>query len=315
VTERSEVTGRLSTERSEVTGRLSTERSEVTGRLSTERSEVTGRLSTERSEVTGRVSAQWLALREAADAAARAVDLVEPVRRLLAGTRRPVIHDLGSGTGSMGRWLAPLLPGRQHWIMYDRDTDLLHHAATGLDHGASAETRVSDITRLTPDDLAGAHLITASALLDMLTAEEIERVVAACAAAGCPTLLTISVTGRVELTPPDPLDDELISAFNAHQRRRIGGRVLLGPDAIRVTVEAFTRRGIGVVTRSSPWRLGAGQDGLMLEWLAGWLSAAREQRPDLAGPVAAYAERRQAQAAAGRLRVVVDHSDLLAGAE
>mgnify|MGYP003407731171 CR=1 FL=1 len=55
----------------------------------------------------GRVSATWLGLREAADAAARSPHLVELVGRHLAGTRRTVIHDLGAGTGSMGRWLAP----------------------------------------------------------------------------------------------------------------------------------------------------------------------------------------------------------------
>ncbi|HEU4422430.1 MAG TPA: class I SAM-dependent methyltransferase [Pilimelia sp.] len=265
-----------------------------------------------------RVTAAWLALREAADAAARASDLVEPVRRHLAGTPRAVIHDLGSGTGSMARWLAPRLSGPQHWIMYDRDTDLLKHARGGIaTNGASVtvETRQRDITRLTADDLDGVGLITASALLDMLTAEEVERIVATCVKAGCPALLTISVVGRVELTPPDPLDADIAEAFNAHQRRTIGGRSLLGPDAVDATVEAFGRRGAAVLVRSSPWRLGADQAALATEWLKGWLAAAREQRPELAGPAAAYARRRLAQAAAGRLGVVVHHSDVLAGCE
>ena len=30
-----------------------------------------------------------------------------------------VVHDLGSGTGSMMRWLAPLLPGPQTWVLHD----------------------------------------------------------------------------------------------------------------------------------------------------------------------------------------------------
>ncbi len=40
-----------------------------------------------------------------------------------------MIHDLGCGTGAMGRWLAPLLPGAQHWVVHDRDADLLALAA------------------------------------------------------------------------------------------------------------------------------------------------------------------------------------------
>ena len=67
------------------------------------------------------VSAGWLALREPADAAARATDLVDQMRQRLRPSGRYVIHDLGCGTGAMGRWLAPLLPGPQHWVVHDRD--------------------------------------------------------------------------------------------------------------------------------------------------------------------------------------------------
>jgi hypothetical protein len=269
-----------------------------------------------------RVSAAWLALREAADAAARAPDLVERVRQhLAAAARRPraVIHDLGSGTGSMGRWLAPQLPGPQHWIMYDRDADLLAHATAGTIAAAdgspvSVEARRRDITRLTADDLGGACLVTASALLDMLTVAELDHIVAACAGAGCPALLTLTVVGRVELTPPDPLDAGIGQAFNAHQRRTVGGRRLLGPDAVGACVEAFDRRGMSALVQPSPWRLGADQAALAAEWFGGWVTAACTQQPELARPVAAYASRRLADAAAGRLDVVVHHSDLLAGA-
>ena len=75
-----------------------------------------------------RVSREWLALREPADAAARAVDLVEALGRRMPPAGQWVIHDLGGGTGSMGRWLAPRLPGRQHWVVHDRDADLLEIA-------------------------------------------------------------------------------------------------------------------------------------------------------------------------------------------
>ena len=71
-----------------------------------------------------RVSPDWLALREPADAAARSGALVQRVaRHLTAGPL--VIHDLGGGSGAMGRWLAPRLPGPQHWVVHDLDADLL----------------------------------------------------------------------------------------------------------------------------------------------------------------------------------------------
>ena len=111
-----------------------------------------------------RVSPDWLALREPADAAARARDLAERLGGQPPATGRWVIHDLGGGTGAMGRWLAPLLPGPQHWVVHDRDADLLAVAAADLPGPAAdgaavtVEARCSDITRLGPGDLAGATL-------------------------------------------------------------------------------------------------------------------------------------------------------------
>ncbi|MGQ5261238.1 class I SAM-dependent methyltransferase [Micromonospora sp. ZYX-F-536] len=263
--------------------------------------------------------ADWLRLREAADAAARAEDLVDVLRPRLTGDGPTLIHDLGSGTGSMSRWLAARLPGPQHWVLHDRDADLLSRAADAMAGVTAADgapvtvsTRHGDLTRLTAEDLADGALITASALLDMLTAEEVERVVDACAAAGRPTLFAISVTGQVRLTPADPLDPVIEAAFNDHQRRTVDGRRLLGPDAADATAAAFARRGVPVRQRPSPWRLGPEQADLAVEWFRGWLGAACAQRPELADRVGPYARRRLADAAAGRLGVLVEHRDLLA---
>ena len=264
-----------------------------------------------------RVSREWLALREPADAAARARDLVDRLRRGRTRRDRWMIHDLGCGTGAMTRWLAPLLPGPQHWVLHDRDPDLLEIAASGQTRrGADSaavtlEVRQSDITRLDPGDLAGATLITGSALLDMLTAEELTRLITACAGATCPILLTLSVIGRVNLTPAEPLDSRVAAAFDAHQRRATGRGRLLGPDAVGFAAERFRRLGDDVVVRPSPWRLGAEQSDLLAEWLTGWVGAACDQDPELAPAAGAYLGRRLAQATAGELRVVVEHADLL----
>jgi SAM-dependent methyltransferase len=264
-----------------------------------------------------RVSGEWLALREPADAAARAPDLAEHLGRELPATGRRVIHDLGCGTGAMGRWLAPLLPGSQHWVVHDRDADLLELAAADPPGPAAdgavvtVEAKQSDITRLQPDDLADATLITASALLDLLTADELAGLVAVCAGAGCPMLLTLSVIGHVELTPADPLDRDVGAAFDAHQRRTVEARRLLGPDAVALAVEEFGRLGAEVLVRPSPWRLGALQADLAAEWFTGWVGAACEQQAELAAEADAYTRRRLAQATAGQLAVTVDHADLL----
>ncbi|MFD9390896.1 trans-aconitate methyltransferase [Streptomyces sp. NPDC060000] len=264
-----------------------------------------------------RYAPEWLELREPADAAARSMDLLDPLRIRLAnlpGRGGLAIHDLGCGTGSMGRWLAPRLDGAQHWILHDRDPYLLHFAAVaspraGADGSrVTVETRRGDVARLTPDALLGASLVTASALLDVLTREEIETLAAACAGAGCPALLTLSVAGRVEFSTTDPLDDEIAAAFNDHQRRD----GLLGPDAVTVACEAFAAHGATVKVHPSPWRLGPENVGLTAQWLRGWVGAAVEERPALAERAETYLAARLAACAAGDLHVTVHHSDLLA---
>jgi hypothetical protein len=263
------------------------------------------------------VSAEWLDLREPADAAARARDLVEDLRRHLPATNCQVIHDLACGTGSMGRWLAPLLRGPQRWVLHDRDADLLGVADAELPDpaadGASVvvETRPSDVTKLRPDDLADATLITASALLDLMTQDELAGLIEVCAKTGCPVLLSLSVVGRVELAPSDPLDSRVAAAFDAHQRRMTVRGRLLGPDAVAAAAEGFRRLGATVLIRPTPWRLGAGEADLAAEWFIGWIRAACEQSVDLASDIGSYACRRLAEARARELAVTVGHADLL----
>jgi hypothetical protein len=264
-----------------------------------------------------RVSPDWLALREPADAEAHARDLAEAVERALPASGPRVIHDLGCGTGSMGRWLAPLLTGPQHWVLHDRDADLLALATTDAPGPAAdgapvtVETKRTDIAAVHPDDLAGATLITASALLDILTADELDRLASLCAGARCPVLLTLSVTGSVEIAPADPLDRRVAAAFDAHQRRATDRGRLLGPDAVDFAAEAFRRLGAEVLVRPSPWRLGPAHSALAAEWFTGWLGAACEQEPELVGECEPYARRRLEQARAGKLAVTVGHADLL----
>ena len=233
-----------------------------------------------------RVSPSWLDLRERADAAARSRELVAQLR---AVPDRWLIHDLACGGGSMGRWLAPLLPGPQHWVLHDRDADLLAVAALDVPRAARdgarvrVETRLSDITKLGQHDFAGATLVTASALLDLLTGDELAALIHACAEAGCPVLFTLSVTGRVALLPADPLD------------ARVGGRIRRAPaphDAARAPARPG-RGGSGCrgfpqdgeprsSSDPSPWRLGATESDLAVEWLTGWVDAACEHEPALA---------------------------------
>ncbi|MGA8044742.1 MAG: class I SAM-dependent methyltransferase [Dermatophilaceae bacterium] len=265
----------------------------------------------------GSVTPHWLRLREPADAVARSVRLVKSLRDALPDGQTLEIHDIGCGSGSMGRWLAPLLPTSQRWVLHDRDPGLLEIATSqpprdGQRSRLPVETAPGDLTGLTATDLARASLVTTSALLDILTDDELTVLVDLCVAVGCPALFTLSVTGVVRFFPPDPLDAELGAAFNDHQRRTVHGRSLLGPDAPRRTVELFVSRGAEVEVADSDWRVGAESRELAEEWLLGWVHAACEQRPELNRSAGAYLDRRREQLAHGLLEVTVAHADILA---
>ena len=257
------------------------------------------------------------ALREAADAAARAPDLVER----LAGTCRRqaavVIHDLGCGTGSMGRWLAPRLPGPQHWVAARPGRRPARRSPPPTRPARPPTARRSPsrpAARHHPADRrrpGRRDLVTASALLDMLTADELERLVAACAGAGCPVLLTLSVIGRVELTPADPLD--------APRRRRVqrppapttagagcSARTRSAPPST-----AFARLGCRRPRAAQPLAAGPGRGRPGGRVVRGWVGAACEQDARAGRASRAYTRRRLAQARPERLAVTVHHADLL----
>jgi hypothetical protein len=276
-----------------------------------------------------RVTSDWLGLREAADAAARSRALVQTLVQELFQDLRATptaatdgatlrVHDLASGTGSMARWLAPLLPGPQHWLLHDLDEDLLavayeHPPGTSSDGAAvTFESRSTDVMNLRDEDLAGADLVTASALLDMLTERELTDLVAACAAVRCPVLICLSVVGQVELSPADPLDPRIAHAFNAHQRRSTARGALLGPDAATFAADAFKAHGLQVLLEPTPWRLGPADAQLTAAWFDGWLGAALEHEPDLVKEASRCDAERRAQSRRRLINVIVDHVDLLA---
>ncbi|RKR75247.1 SAM-dependent methyltransferase [Frondihabitans australicus] len=265
---------------------------------------------------TAHASADWLALREPEDARARSTDLARAAADLVRGGG--VVHDLGSGTGSMMRWLAPQIDGEQTWILHDADEPLLRRALHEprplgrRGQRVAAHGELGLLSRLEAADLRGARLVTASALLDVLTVADLRAIVDALVGAGVPAFLSLSVTGRVEQEPPHAADPQFERAFADHQRRDVAGRRFAGPDAADLTRHLVTEAGWQVDSASTFWRLDARQPQLLSEWLDGWLGAALEQEPALATTAPGYADLRRGQAARGELSAVVHHVDLLA---
>ena len=267
-------------------------------------------------------SPDWLALREPPDHRARAADLLPPLRAAwrAGGWRR--ILDLGSGAGSNLRYLAPRLPGEQAWTLLDHDAGLLARAAAP-DPAHSVTRLRGDLAREGLAAVADAHLVTCSALLDLVSAAWLGSLARACRAASCGVLLALSYDGTIRWLPapgeqPDDAGDAddrwLEMLVNAHQRRDQQPAPALGPQAAPEAAALLAANGYRTTLRPSPWRLGPADAALAHELVTGWERAASEiaSGPAQARRVRAWAARRRRTIAAGSFRLVVGHQDLLA---
>jgi SAM-dependent methyltransferase len=264
----------------------------------------------------GESLSEWLALRQDSDFAARSAVLTNQLLERLAGVRPLRIVDLGTGTGSNIKYLAPRLGGQQHWLAVDKDPRLLAEAADSSQSVApdlEITTRVTDLGALdAPEIFDGRHLVTASALLDLVSGRWLEHVASECRRVGACALFTLCYNGCNECDPEDPDDRFVFDAFNRHQLTDKGlAGPAAGPGAIEVARRVFLREGFEVVIESSDWRLGPEQRALQRQLIDGWRVAA-EVAPAQRSLVEAWKERRLEAVRAGQSRMTIGHHDLLA---
>jgi SAM-dependent methyltransferase len=256
-------------------------------------------------------SADWLAMREPYDRAARNGAVLDAVAAAFADAPAAAMTDLGCGTGATMRVMAPRLPARQRWCLVDNDNDLLAAAAGAAPAGTTVTTVAADLAGAFEEALCDCDLVTTSALLDLVSAGWLDRLVAALSSAGRPLYAALSYDGTVALSPESRHDGEVIAAVNRHQRTDKGFGPALGPDSARVALERLPAAGFRVVEGRSDWQFGAGDEAIQMEMLAGWAGAAREIGAD-PGLVAEWLAERRDRVAAGRSQMRVGHIDFFA---
>lgn len=259
----------------------------------------------------------WLRLRQAADHAARSTTLTTLIAEALGPGRPLRILDLGTGTGSNIRYLAPRLGGAQDWLAVDKDAALLTEAAErsqSIAPDVHVATRALDLGSLAAADIFdGRRLVTASALLDLVSERWLRWVAQQCRRVSAAALFTITYSGRNACDPVDPDDQHVFALFNRHQLTDKGlGGPACGPAGTEAAARCFTDEGYEVRIEPSDWKIGSGAREFQRQLIDGWAVAATEMAPQEASAIAAWQQRRVAHVAAGRSRVVVGHHDLAA---
>lgn len=252
------------------------------------------------------------------DKAARALSLVTERQ---VGTERPlVVIDLGAGTGNSMRFfdrhLVQRLPERPlHWVLVDADESALEIAADRF--GAAVRTVAAPISSLPliaaevldevateagkakprgePETATAASpdscdlLITGSALLDVLTRDDLATIVDTLHRFSGIGLFLLSISGQWLLTPSHPDDGVLDEAFARHQRRASR----LGTQAATVLETMARSTGARVEASASPWHLEAPRDAEFLtRFLTERVDAAIEEDPRLQTRGRAWLEER-----------------------
>jgi hypothetical protein len=252
-------------------------------------------------------SGDWLALRGAADRAARSRILA--AQFVTALPPNPSVLDLASGGGANAKYLETettwSAPGAApNWTLVDGDAGLLAQVQ-GLK--GLVELRTADLSSgVSRDPKARVDGVTASAFFDLVSADWFEAF--ARGVRGVPLLLALTIDGRWRWSPAHDHDNDIMALFARDQRRDKGFGPAMAGGAAMAMIRILNAQGFTVSSRRADWRLGAA-DTALLEALIQNIAAAM-------APYGVDASEwlicRRQQVAQGGLRLRLGHLDLFA---
>jgi hypothetical protein len=245
-------------------------------------------------------SADWLAVREPFDVAAR--DRALALEFLARVPEHGRIVDLGAGAGSNIGYLHALAAGRR-WRHVDDDPALLAVARTRF----AADPGIAAALEAALDDAAA---VTCAALLDLVSAAWLAHLADALARRRLPLLAVLTYDGRMVWSPGDAADARVAVAFHRDMARDKGFGAALGPRAADHLADLLRARGASVTLRPSDWRIAA-TDAAMLDAMRDGIgaAAAASALPDEGDEIAGWRARRAAARPQG---LVIGHLDLAA---
>jgi SAM-dependent methyltransferase len=259
-------------------------------------------------------SADWLALREPYDAEACDAAVRDAALAAIAGLDPVAIVDLACGTGSGLRALAPLAPARQNWRLVDNDLSLLARAsALGRPPQVTVVAKPVDLARDLELALEGPlDLIATSALLDLVSAEWLDRLIVEAGARRLPIYAALTYDGRTTIEPGGSFDSEILAGFNRHQHTDKGFGPALGPTAAAQAVERLRHFGYSLAQAPSDWVFGPADREIQDALFAAWAELALLTTTMTADEVARWLAQRRDHLAQGRSRLRIGHVDIFA---
>lgn len=262
-------------------------------------------------------TADWLTLREPADRAARSVRLTRAIADALPKKTPLQVLDLAAGTGSNMRYLAAHLASDQRWLLVDHDPALLARVSARSRADGPAprfETRQLDLAALADAGdsgiFEGRALVTAAALLDLVSERWLRALAARCSERGAAVLFALTYDGRIQCSPADPEDHVVHDLVNQHQRSDKGFGPALGPDATDAAARGFASLGYHMQREPSDWVLSPESNELQRQLIEGWATAATAIAPGRSASIRGWLTRRLAHVASRRSQIVVGHQDL-----
>jgi hypothetical protein len=259
-------------------------------------------------------SAEWLALREPYDLAARNALVLDTVANAFLGQAAISVVDLACGTGATLRAVGPHLPPRQSWRLVDNNLGLLAQALTPAPPShVTVTTTPVDLARDLELALDGPlDLVTTSALLDLVSPEWLDRLIVEVAARRLPFYAALTYDGRVVAAPPRRLDAELLAGFNLHQRTDKGFGPALGPTAAACAAERLDHFGYVLAQGRSDWVFGPDDRAIQDALFAGWAEVGPLTTALSADEIAEWLTQRGAHLAEGRSSLRIGHVDIFA---
>jgi hypothetical protein len=279
-------------------------------------------------------SADWLVLREKLDWPARSRVLAEALAARLK--KNPCLLDLGAGTGSLFRFMAPIIGRSQTWIFADADELLLKTAVDRTAEWAERnglgvtphqergklslslrrstdewriETLVTDLGQVPhslPLDVADA--VVCSALLDLTSQAWMVRLFAGLRV---PFYAGITVNGLDTWAPHHRADAIVRTAFRRDQRRDKGLGSALGNDAGKTALGLLANLGFETRMATSDWRIPGSARAVSARLAQMTALSARQSAQALARKISEWTRARLKQSAKARLSIRIGHYDIL----